>query len=311
MASTVFASSLRGLWYNYVLISVFLTAFSGLCIASTNSTSSGNVAEAALIFPREGDRFSTNDLGMAAVVAVQNVEEAWKHKWFFTWMMCTNQTDRPGFRWCEFSGDGDSYSGNDPVVLQESGPYIGLSHSYWYKGSKTPVIVHPGVYLFEWAFSIGPWCAFGEDPWFESYAYQKQISSGSFNVTVAEDAPLPALKTDACASFAGAVSYVAVATYNFGHSVDNDPACVQTAPVTNSPDPCGATLNAAQATSASGVMGWSATPTSSLPTATSTSPDTSTSTNAESSGISLTECFLDGWVVSLMIMISWTINIGL
>ncbi|KAH8195975.1 hypothetical protein TruAng_009867 [Truncatella angustata] len=233
-------------------------------VGAQNGTNQGaNVAEADLLWPREGETFALNGKGMAMIVAIQNSAEAQKYGWRVSWLMCQNRTDM--FRECAFTGDfSDSHTAlrNDSVVDERSGNdhgndvYIEISHSYWYSGSGSADFDYHfgGVYTFEWRFSIGPWCEFTNTS--TTYSISQLISRGVFNVTLAPSAPYPTPTPTTCGSFLGAVSYAGAAEYVFGHSVANSPGCVQTQPVTIAPTPCRATLGAEQLATAAALMGW-------------------------------------------------------
>ncbi|KAH8671562.1 hypothetical protein BX600DRAFT_459288 [Xylariales sp. PMI_506] len=220
-----------------------------------------NASEADLIFPRAGERFTlNNDTGLPVIVALQNPETAWSHGWVVSWSLQsgTEPTGGVPLMFGDNTGSIGNYSnGYTPVTLQQTGPYIGLSHSYWY-ASANPIA--PGEYTFSWSFTIGPWCNISDDnPSQQEWAISHEVSEGSFVVTVAaatDDAPYPTL-TGTCASSIGAVSFAKTTTWNGDWQGDNSPSCVETAAaVTDAPAPCSATLDAAVASQVSQLMKW-------------------------------------------------------
>lgn len=271
-----------------------LWALLPLALAANDSAT----AEVDILWPLEGETFSLNSKGMGAIFALQNYPEAQKHGWSLNWEMCMPRSDIEGRQECAFYealyNKSDPSDANAPTILQngedDGAMHIELGHSYWYSNSKGQSSFNAnlsGVYNFKWNFNMGPYCT--RNGTYSEYGLGWGVASGSFDVTVdATAAPLPTMTTATCASFLGAVSYTSsISDWSFQQSVDNKPTCVGTASVTKSPEPCRATLDAAQIGTVRSIMGWdqadaTATPTS-TPTATGAGSGQAQTTNAAGS----------------------------
>jgi hypothetical protein len=240
------------------------------------AANSSATAEIDLLWPLPGETFSLNSKGMATVFALQNRAEAEKHGWNFQWNMCTPRTDVADRQECAFYENNydsrlDANDKNAPTVLQtaedDDDLHIEMNHSFWYSdGTSLFNSSVSGVYQFKWQFVIGPVCSRNGSE--SQYELSKWAAYGAFDVTVnATSAPLPTMTAATCATFLGAVSYTNTVTdWTFQQSVDNAPTCVGLASVTQTPQPCRATLNAEHIGSVRKAMGWEQASTTAAPT---------------------------------------------
>jgi hypothetical protein len=242
-----------------------LTLLALLRLTFANNDSA--TTEAMLLWPLEGETFSLNSKGMGVIFALQNYPEAQRHGWSFSWDMCAPEPDVKDRRNCAFyEANYDKTPGsndpNAPTVLRngedDGDVHIELNHSFWYNNGEAYSLFNSsisGVYSFEWRFSIGNHCYINNS---EPTNPLDWSDRRSFDVTIdATAAPYPTMTTATCASPLVAVSYTeSVPDRTFTHSVDIDWTCMATVSVTKSPEPCRATLDAAQIGIARSVMGW-------------------------------------------------------
>jgi len=147
--------------------------------------------------------------------------------------------------------------GAPTFTLHDGDPFIALSHAFLEPSSnKTRKPMLPGEYEFTWSFQLGPWCS-GE---VREFNVSHFVNRGVFNITVADDGPLPTLTQasptgGSCASVPGQISFTAYHTTLSGW-INGAPHidCAMTAAVMETPDPCRATVDAAQAGSISSIM---------------------------------------------------------
>ncbi|KAK5652327.1 hypothetical protein OQA88_10677 [Cercophora sp. LCS_1] len=201
------------------------------------------------------------DRGLGVVIAVQNKAAGDPAQWRFDWTVIPAQ-DSP-HRFGDSGSIGFPERTDPSYPLSTDDPFIGLTHPYLYKNTDKPSEpMPPGDYTFAWRFTIGPWCEVLTVPRSREYAATHLVHKGSFNITVAEDAAWPDLRPTGCAEVAGQVSFTAYdAAVTGWMSFDETWTCALTASVTETPEPCRATLGAEQASMVSSIMTWTALPT--------------------------------------------------
>ncbi len=133
-----------------------------------------------------------NDRGLGVVIAVQNEQAANPHGWKFGWTVrSTNFVVRGGI------GPIASNEAFQFVTIQDSDPFVGLSHPYYYSATNAPDrVMLPGKYLFSWRFDMGPWCEFN-DKYSALYVFQSEQFpvSACFSSCRTEGVPM-GIKTD-------------------------------------------------------------------------------------------------------------------
>ncbi|KAK4448988.1 hypothetical protein QBC34DRAFT_406492 [Podospora aff. communis PSN243] len=233
--------------------------------------------ELDIISPVAGGRYRVNPITkIPAVIAVHNKAAGDSHGWLFQWyahmddangaVIASNNAmiGSPG----AFS---DSFT---PITIQDGDPFIAVATADGFGFNTTSGTLPPGEYVFEWDFSVGPWC--GPAPDAEQAIIWRNwwtISNGSFHITIDDDVSFPEFDSKSCPSVAGQVSFGATTEYSqTGLLPITTLPCVQMTPVTEKPDPCRATLGVVQAASISSAMSWLGTHTGSngdgLPTRT-------------------------------------------
>ncbi|KAK0623754.1 hypothetical protein B0T14DRAFT_565078 [Immersiella caudata] len=91
-----------------------------------------------------------------------------------------------------------------PAVIADSDLFIAIATADRLGFSTTSGALPPGNYLFEWEFSVGPWC--GSAPGAEKTTIWRNsgtISNWSFHITIDDDAPWPEFDSKSCPSVAG------------------------------------------------------------------------------------------------------------
>ncbi|KAK3369384.1 hypothetical protein B0T24DRAFT_596132 [Lasiosphaeria ovina] len=223
--------------------------------------SAGNATmELDLISPVAGSRYRVNpDTGLAVIIAVQNKAVGDPHKWRFDWTVSsTTRTSSGLLTFADTGSIGTPQSFYQPAVtVQDGDPFIGVSLTFVPSTGKPLKPMPPGDYVFAWTFSIGPWCEFEDRS--RTYSISWPINNGSFQITVADDAPWPDLQpANTCASVAGQVSFGPTTQYAAtNQATPTTLACVETDAVTEKPDPCRATVGNAAAANISSIMTWS------------------------------------------------------
>ncbi|KAB5583635.1 hypothetical protein GE09DRAFT_306072 [Coniochaeta sp. 2T2.1] len=117
----------------------------------------------------------------------------------------------------------------------------------------------PGKYIFDWKFDLGPWCGFDEEWGGEEYSIAHTVGQGNFSIFIDDGAPWPAFTQTSCASLAGHVAFATTSVRDdvaFDHGTPVPITCAITQPVTETPQPCLATVDAVQAASISSIMTW-------------------------------------------------------
>ncbi|KAK3689355.1 hypothetical protein B0T22DRAFT_461366 [Podospora appendiculata] len=282
--------------HSALLLLLFYTATPARSALASNPS---NSVELDLISPVEGGHYRVNpNTGLGVVVAVHNKAVADSYEWTFEWEARSSEFHSSG----SIRGRPEGWRDYDESyfsTIQNETIYIGVSHPYFFSGSNRPNDgpMPDGEYRFSWHFDIGPWCGHlrvidtspgtngsqGWDTWI--YSMTHTISSGAFNISVADDAPWPAFTPTSCPSVAGQVSF-ATQRPVIERNVSPDTGCETTESVTELANPCLATVGLAQAASISSVMQWGiAAPT---PTASSSSGFSSA---ASSFSDSLTSAF--------------------
>ncbi|KAK3376587.1 hypothetical protein B0T24DRAFT_222644 [Lasiosphaeria ovina] len=220
------------------------------------SARSVNSTEIDLISPVAGGRYRVNpDTGLAVVLAVQNRQAADYHNWTLSWSISSaNRTYTwwGSHAWGTFSDFGTPQDLDTSFTIQDGDPVIGVSRPW------LPSAMPLGEFVFEWSFSIGPWCNITDKR--QTYVAGLGISTGTFNITVADDAQWPAFNPTSCASPLGQVSFSKTSAYTAGFLSPATLSCVITQSVTDTLDPCRATVGPAQAESISSIMSWSSLP---------------------------------------------------
>ncbi|KAK3317579.1 hypothetical protein B0T19DRAFT_469306 [Cercophora scortea] len=226
---------------------------------SALAPSSLDTVELDLISPVKGGHYRVNpDTGLGVVAAVHNKALADSHEWSFGWEI--RSSEPKFFAMGTIGGRPEGpreYDESDFSTIQNDTIYIGVSHPYFFSGSNRPNNgpMPAGQYRFNWRFDIGPWCG----PF--------RVTNGSpgtngsqgwdtvFKISVADDAPWPAFTPTSCASVAGQVSF-ATSPAVVGRHVSPEESYASTLSVTESANPCLATVGPAQAASISSVMKW-------------------------------------------------------
>jgi len=229
---------------------------------------SNNSIEIDIISPAAGGHYRINpSRGLAVVVAVQNKRATDRYGWSFSYQIrsVTNSTADtaawPGqSAYFVLGGIGGGFQGIEPnfTIQNDEHLYIGLTHDYLFDGKPYQPMLS-GEYMLRWEVKTGPTCYFGENST-SLNAVGDYFGEGLVAFTVADDAPWPELQPTPCASVAGQVSFSATGAYisNWISPVGTyQPLpCGVTEKVTESPDPCRATVGPEQARSISSIMTW-------------------------------------------------------
>ncbi|KAL0939781.1 uncharacterized protein CTRU02_206391 [Colletotrichum truncatum] len=236
-----------------------------------------NTIELDLLFPRPGGTYAETPSGLPVLIALHNPDVAYHYGWVFSWDVY-KQPHRavPGLPFNTIGaviGNGTTYPDNPHLETASTGR------------------LEAGKYTFSWTFHTGPWCEISRSS--AEYDHTKKVSNGTFEFTVASGAPTPTF-TGTCATALGMVSYVSTTVYGglpFDFEADTATqtlTCGVTTSVTAEPEPCSASVDAAQETSISSRLHWGA-----FATATASSSSTTASPSA---GCLLTVSFWS-WVV--------------
>ncbi|KAK1759926.1 hypothetical protein QBC47DRAFT_438218 [Echria macrotheca] len=234
-------------WAGYLIPALLL---------ATPCSAANTTVELDIITPLANGRYRVNpNRGLGVVIAVQNEPIAGPHKWRFDW---TVSSTTPGL-FADTGSIGVPQSFYQPGYPLQQNPFVGLSHFPIYSTDKPDKPMLAGEYIFEWVFSIGPWCEFDADQ-SRTYSFGWPISNGSFRLTVAYDADWPDVQpTTTCASAAGQVSFGPTTQFVDTVSPTTLP-CVETATVTEKADPCQAVVGQVAAANISRIMTWSGAP---------------------------------------------------
>jgi len=243
-------------WARCVLSALFVATL----LPTPTCSAPSDTMELDIITPVAGGLYRVNPGRLLAiVVAVQNKAIGDSHGWRFDWTV--SSVSAVGKAIYADSGKISTPQGGlyTAVTIQDGDPFIGISNALRSDNGTTPVSkpMPPGDYHFEWVFSVGPWCEFVPDQSM-TWALSWPVKNGSFRITVADDAPWPELDSTSCPSVAGQVSFLATTEYPAtNQATPTTLACVQTAVVTEKPEPCRATVGKKQAASISSFMMWS------------------------------------------------------
>ena len=262
------------------------------------STRSNNSIEVDIISPTAGGRYRVNqDRGIAVVIAVQNKRATERYGWHFDWEVRSVKSDPSGkylYQYLDLGGIGEKDDGLYPTFdIQDDGNlYVGLTHSYLYANGKPNKPMPPGEYIFSWKIKTGPTCYSSSG----SFSVVGDVfGSGTFNLSVADDAPWPDFApmapatTTRCASLAGQASFSGTGSYitNWTSPTTTPLACGVTETVTETPDPCRATVGREQARSISSIMTWVDEVPVTQSSATQTGPESATTKPSSSSSSQL------------------------
>lgn len=227
-------------------------------IPSATAALPPNTHEFDLVFPRAGGRYAlaTPDGGGAlpVVLAVQNPDSAY-HFGFQLWWDVYEQPHRADFwdHFPRFSIRADL--GNDTTF---PGDFTHLATAV------TDALKAGATYTFHWRLRTGPWCEYL--PGSAEYRHSHEMANGSFEFAVeAAAAGSAPTFTGTCPSALGVAAFASTTVYRGLPFFEQhaDPATqtlscgvMANATTTVAPEPCSATVGAAQETSISSAMQW-------------------------------------------------------
>lgn len=250
---------------------------------------SNNAFEVDIISPAAGGRYRINQYrGIGIVIAIQNPRVAEKNGWEFSWTVHSPELKPlppayPGAYKYDYSNFGSIQRDSEPSesepkhdIYKDERIYIALTHfSNPYGFARLP-LMPAGEYVFEWkVFSAPCWVPGG------GIRIMSPAGEGSFNFTISDDdnAPWPDLRPSPCAYLAGQASFAVTATGVTESSYQSRPtpstsSCAGAlVTVTETAEPCRATIGSEQAKRISSIMSW----VDGSPMATSTATATATS----------------------------------
>lgn len=204
-----------------------------------------NVIELDLISPREDGQYAAPANSLPVVLSLQNPNVAYYYGWRFSFVVWSVEADDNTASSFYTRGSLGASVRND-TMFDESDS---TAHLEVYDIDNIPA----GEYNFSWEFRMGPWCEYL--PGSAEYNHSPRVSRGLFRFAVEEDAPSP-VSISACPSAIGMVGYETLTTYHglipsLDSPVGTTMYCAVTSPVTQDPEPCRVTLDAAQEASLS------------------------------------------------------------
>ncbi|KAF6809712.1 hypothetical protein CSOJ01_06767 [Colletotrichum sojae] len=217
-----------------------------------------NTHEFDLVFPRAGGvyatQFENNTVSLPIVLAIQNPDSAYRYGFSFWWDVYRQPHREDFYRHFPRFLIGASL-GND-TTFPDNAPFL---------ATAVTEMMDVGNYTFHWRLRTGAWCEYlPNNTVYNSaeYALEHQLANGSFSFAVEKGAPRPTF-TGTCPTPLAVPAYASTTVYR-GLKWDEehgDPAaqtlrCGVMADATVAPQPCSATVDAAQETSISSVMQW-------------------------------------------------------
>lgn len=205
--------------------------------------------ELDLVFPRAGGRYAETNEGLPVLLSLQNPDVAYHYGWVFSWDVYKKPHPPPDR--LPFNTIG-SILKNDTAYPDN--PHLEVAYTDR---------LGAGDYTFSWTIHTGPWCELS--PSSVEYARNVKVANGTFEFAVDPAAPTPTF-TGTCPTALGMISYAELTTYHglydgkYDHLDDSSTvtSCAVTANVTVTPEPCRATVNAAEETSISSRLQWGA-----------------------------------------------------
>ncbi|TDZ32362.1 hypothetical protein C8035_v012456 [Colletotrichum spinosum] len=234
----------RGIQLWWLLVTVILARL-------TSAEIPDNTFEIDLVFPRAGGRYAETDDGLPVLLSIHNPNVAYLYGYRFWWDIYEqpHRTD---------------YWNHSPRNL--IGTYFGngttFSDAIHLESDARSDRLEAGNYTFHWQLRGGAVCEITRSS--AQYDSMFVIGNGSFGFAVESGAPTPTF-TGTCPTALGAASFRSATVYR-GLPWDEehgDPAtqtlgCGVTAGVTATPEPCRATVDAAQEASLSRRLHWGA-----------------------------------------------------
>ncbi|WYZ33826.1 hypothetical protein EsH8_I_000102 [Colletotrichum jinshuiense] len=206
-----------------------------------------NTIELDLVFPRAGGTYAATDNGLPVLLSLHNPDVAYHYGWVFSWDVYKKPHGKiPSL---PFNTIGAIIK-NDTTYADN--PHIEVAYTDH---------LDVGEYTFSWTVHTGPWCEFLSVPETTEYAANTKVGNGSFDFTIEQGAPTPTF-TGTCPTALGMISYETLTTYHglydgkYDDATSSAQSCGVTMNITATPEPCRATVNAAQETSISSQLHW-------------------------------------------------------